>query len=182
LALVTSGRGGALPELLSLAAMSGVGDRLHIAPYVPPHHVPAYLGSADLGIVTSLHSPNYEASMPTKLTEYLHARLALVVSDLRTNAEFVRETGVGEVFEAGDPTDFARAVRTALGRRSELERAISDDLLDELSWERQADRLMDVYSSITGIAPRQAEGAIPWEAVETSDPPRARRSGRGVVE
>ena len=50
----------------------------------------------------------------------LLAGLPLIVSDLREQARFVREQGVGTVFAPGDAADLARAVRDLLARRAEL--------------------------------------------------------------
>ena len=66
------------------------------------------------------HWPNHEIALITKFFEYSHARLPLVVSDVRTMAETVRETGQGEVFEAEDVADFVRAVTRGARRPGAL--------------------------------------------------------------
>jgi glycosyltransferase involved in cell wall biosynthesis len=157
-----------LDEFLRLAEELGVRDRVGVAPYVPPHAVPAYLSAADFGVIASLHSPNYEASTPTKLSEYLHARLPLLVSDLRANSEFVRGHGVGEVFVAGDPDSLAATYRAAALRREELRANIAGPLLAELSWEAQTEVLFDVYAKVAGRVPEPPAEPVGWDVVETT--------------
>ena len=75
---------------------------------------PAFLATADIGVIPIHRWPNHEIALITKFFEYSHARLPIVVSDVRTMAETVRATGQGEVFRAQDTADFVRAVRAVL--------------------------------------------------------------------
>ena len=73
-----------------------------------------FLSGADAGVIPIRHFPNHEIALITKFFEYSHARLPIVVSDVKTMAETVRRTGQGEVFEADNLEDFVRAVRAVL--------------------------------------------------------------------
>ena len=171
LVLVTSAvpdGGGPLGDVMAAARAAGVADRVLLAPYVEPYQVPAYLASADLGLFPGLRYANQENSLPTKLPEYLHAGLPLVVSDLRTMAEFARSHGVGEVFTAGDPASLAEAVGRVLADPARYRRNITDPLLDDLSWERQAVTLTDLYARLTGHRPQPVADPVGWNVVETT--------------
>ncbi|MGW4947520.1 glycosyltransferase [Actinoplanes sp. NPDC004185] len=138
-------------ELLATAARLGVAGRVHTVPYVPHRQVPALLASADIGLIPLHHWPNHEIALITKFFEYSHARLPIVVSDVRTMAETVRATGQGEVFRARDAADLARAVRAVLadpGRyRGVYEGA--DSPLPGWTWEAQAQVLDAVYRRLS---------------------------------
>jgi glycosyltransferase involved in cell wall biosynthesis len=149
LAAVTA-RNSYVDALEKQARTLGVEDRLHILPYVKPHQVVAHLSAGSLGIVTSLHSPNYELSLPSKYYEYLNARLPLVVSDLRTVGAFTREQGIGEVFPAGDTDAFAAAVRTVLADRDKYVKPYEGDLLARNTWEAQVPELLGLYERLVG--------------------------------
>lgn len=164
LAVVCSGTGADLDELRSRAVELGVIDRLHVAPYVDATHVPAYLSSADIGLAPFLRRPNHEESLPTKVPEYLHARLPIVASDMRTMAAFLADTGTGVSFKAESVPGCVAAVTDALARRAELRAAITDDLLAEHSWQRQADVLVDRYAVVSGLRPTPRD--LPWAVVE----------------
>jgi glycosyltransferase involved in cell wall biosynthesis len=171
LALVCSGQGGMLDQLLDEARRLGVERQVHLAGYVPQHSVPRYLSSADLGLVGSLHVPGFEDSLPTKTAEYLHARLPLVVSDVKTLSGFVRRHAVGRVFIAGDSQSLAVAVRGALADTEQIRTNITDDLLEELSWERQSEVLLGTYRAVTGIDPEAPSAPTPWTVAEGPEPP-----------
>ena len=136
--------------LMAEAARLGVRDRVHPLPYVPHEQVPAFLRSADIGVIPIHHWPNHEIALITKFFDYSHARLPIVVSDVRTMAETVRATGQGEVFRAGDAADLARAIRDVLTDPQRY-RAVYEgpnSPLAQWTWEGQAKRLAAVYRDV----------------------------------
>jgi glycosyltransferase involved in cell wall biosynthesis len=138
-----------IKELMQTAAELGVEKRVHWLPYVAPEHVVEYVADADIGVHPTHHFVNHEISLATKFFEYAHARLPIVVSDVKTMADMVRESGQGEVFRAEDLQDFVRAVEAVLADpkkyRSAYERS---DLLDQWTWRRQAEILDSVYERL----------------------------------
>ncbi|OLT12041.1 glycosyl transferase family 1 [Actinomadura sp. CNU-125] len=140
--------------LIARAAALGVGDRVHVLPYVPFDQVVPFLAAADIGVVPIHHWPNHEIALITKFFEYSHARLPIVVSDVRAMGDMVKNTGQGEVFRAEDPDDYVRAVEAVLGDPGRY-RAVYDDrpdLLREWTWEAQADVLDGVYAGLLPAA------------------------------
>ncbi|MBF5030025.1 glycosyltransferase family 4 protein [Micromonospora sp. ANENR4] len=134
-------------QVVARAARHGVGDRVHVLPYVPHHQLVEFLATADIGLIPLHHWPNHEIALITKFFEYAHARLPIVVSDVRTMAETVRATGQGEVFRARDAADLARAVRTVLADPARYRAAYEgpDSPLPGWTWEAQAERLDALY-------------------------------------
>ncbi|WP_189328938.1 glycosyltransferase family 4 protein [Actinoplanes ianthinogenes] len=149
-ALVTNNHHGAfLTGLGKRAGELGVRDRLHILSYVPHWQVVPMLAGADAGVIPIHHWPNHEIALITKFFEYSHARLPLVVSDVRTMAAAVRETGQGEVFRAQDLDDYLRAVRQVLADPQAYRAAYEKPgLLDTWTWDSQAEVLIDVYRGL----------------------------------
>ena len=73
--------------------------------------------------------------MITKFFEYSHARLPIVVSDVKTMAEAARATGQGEVFRAQDVGDYVRAVQTVLADPGRYRAAYTvPGLLEKQTW------------------------------------------------
>jgi len=152
LALVVGTRSRGLALALELAISLGVVDRVHLAGYVPPTAVTAYLSSADIGLIPHASGEHLDVSLPTKFREYLHANLPMVVSDNKRLAEEVERTRVGEVFRSGDVEGFASAARAVLADPDRYRAAITPELRAEHSWEAQEGALLGVYTRL-GILP-----------------------------
>ncbi len=144
---VTNARAGYRTTLELLATDLGVADRVHFAPYVASDAVSNYIASVDVSVIPlSRDVGNYEVALPNKLFQSIHAGVPVVVSDNPEMARFVPEFGIGEVFAGGDPASLAAAVERLLDRRESLASRLKDDeMLDELSWERQIETLLSVY-------------------------------------
>jgi glycosyltransferase involved in cell wall biosynthesis len=150
-ALVVPAPGGDdVRRLLHRADDLGVRDRVHILPYVPFDQVAPFLAAADIGVIPIHHWPNHEIALITKFFEYSHARLPIVVSDVKAMSEMVRATGQGEVFRAEDEDDYVRAVDAVLSNPKRY-RAVYDDrpdLLRAWTWEAQTEILDGVYAQL----------------------------------
>jgi glycosyltransferase involved in cell wall biosynthesis len=142
-------------RLTAIAGHLGVGDRLHVLPYVPYEDVVVFLSAADVGVIPIHHWPNHELALITKFFEYSHARLPIVVSDVKTMAETVRATGQGEVFRARDVADFVRAVAAVLAdpRRYRAAYDRPDSLLSTWTWDAQAEPLTSIYQDLVPDRP-----------------------------
>lgn len=135
--------------LLDRARVLGVADRVHVRGYVPYDRLVGLLSEADAGVIPLRHGPNHEIALSTKFFEYSHARLPIVVSDVRTMADTVRRTGQGEVFGSGDVSDYVRAVRTVLADPAGYRAAYdAPGLLAGWTWRRQAEILDGVYTRL----------------------------------
>jgi len=155
LALVAPDADPHVAGLRALADGLGVGERLHVVPYVAPDQVVDYLSGADAGLVPLRHRPNHEISLVTKYMEYAQARLPLVVSDVRVMAAFTREHGLGEVFDVDDgAAGLAAAARTVLGdpRRYRAAYDAAAGVLARLTWEEQSGVLTGLYEHIARTA------------------------------
>ncbi|HEU5156437.1 MAG TPA: glycosyltransferase [Streptosporangiaceae bacterium] len=151
------------------AAGLGVGDRVHVVPYVPYDEVVPFIAAADAGVISFLHYPNHEIALNTKFFEYSHARLPLVVSDVRTIAAATRSTGQGEVFAAGNVDDFVRAVRAVLAAPERYRAAYeTPGLLEGWTWEVQADILDGVYTRLRPDLPPRPAPVAPADGPDVS--------------
>lgn len=155
--VVNSSSGHYVRGLLARAEELGVQDRVHVLPYVQHWQVVSFLSRADVGVIPIHHWPNHEIALITKFFEYSHARLPMVVSDMRTMAETVGNTGQGEVFRAEDVDDFVRAVEVVLADPERYRSAYDrPGLLENWTWEAQAEVLDRLYSGLLPDRPRRA--------------------------
>lgn len=147
--VVSSPEARAVKDVLNQAGRSGCRDRVHVVPYVAQDQVINYLRTADIGLYPLLRSGNTELSWPTKVFEYLHAGLPMVVSDMPSMAELVARHGWGEVFAADDHEAFAAAVQRVLDHPERYEASLRDPKARErFSWEQQARTLVEVYDRL----------------------------------
>ena len=130
-------------------------NRIHVLPYVPNAELVSYLSEATLGLIPLHHKQNHEISLITKFGEYMQARLPILVSDVRTMAAEVRRLGNGEVFTAQVVEEFAEGARKILSDPNKYKKVYSDEVLAERSWERQAEKLIDIYNQIAGVVPKR---------------------------
>ena len=164
--------------LLARSTQLGVYDRVHVLPYVDHDKVVRFLSSADIGVIPIHHWPNHEIALITKFFEYSHARLPIVVSDVKTMADMTRGTGQGEVFRAEDLDDFVRAVQAVLADPARYRAAYdAPGWLEGWTWEAQAAALDGVYSRLLAhLPPAPSTHEPPPAQREAGDPPTARAS------
>jgi len=152
-ALVLMGGGHFRGELADRIRASGLGDRVHLWPAVPPSEVVAWAAAADAGVVSYLPvCRNSIYCAPNKLSEYAAAGLPVLGADLIGLRWYTDRYDVGEVFTPGDAASFAAAARRLLEdpQRSGRARAESRRLLSDVHWEDQADRLVRSYAQMLG--------------------------------
>ena len=141
----------AVRRLLAHAARVGVAERVHPLEPVAPDQVVPFLRSADVGLIPLRHYGSHEFALANKLFEYLHARLPMVVSDCRAQADFVTTLGVGLVHRADDPSALAARVREILAAPKAWEGALEAAAArPQYTWAAQAAALQGVYEQLTG--------------------------------
>jgi glycosyltransferase involved in cell wall biosynthesis len=168
------------------ASELGVHDRLHVLPYVASHRIVDYVRTATVGVIPLLHTPNHELALCNKYFEFMHARLPMVVSDVKMQAETTVRLGNGEVFSAGDVGSFVGASRTVLANRERyIEAYDTPGLLERNSWEAQLPALLELYARLagwdrlTGWAPESSR-ASGTQGNERGQSGRVARPGRDV--
>lgn len=92
---------------------------------------------------------NNRIGMPNKLFMAVRAGVPVVASDLPALRRVVVEHGLGRLYRPGDVTSLVAAVREVQESYAELTAAVAR-ARDELSWERDAVVLLEVYSRLAG--------------------------------
>ncbi len=150
--LTVIGTGRDAAQLHAHARAAGLSDDdVLFTGYVPRHEDALRLvAAADVGIVPSRATEQWQTSIANKLFDYMAAGLAVVTSDAAPSARVVRETGAGEVFRAGDAGDLAEALLRL--RDAEVRRAAGEAgrqaILARYNWERDADAFCRVVEAV----------------------------------
>lgn len=136
-------------ELRSLIRTEGLDDRVRIVPPVPQEDLLAYAAGADIGLIP--YEPvglNNLYSAPNKLFDFLTAGIPVAASRLPEIARILGEYHIGRVFSPGDHHEIARTLNELLGDPEAMRvmRENTERARRELSWARQAEKLLAVYA------------------------------------
>ena len=154
LALQVASRHRYVVELEQQAQKLGVRGRLHVLAYVAPHRVVDYLRTANAGVVPLLRTASHDLAICSKYFEFMHARLPIVTSDVKLQAQTTVQFGNGEVFRAGDVSSFVEATRAVLANAERYVGAYDvPGRIQSNSWEAQEPALLQVYTRLTGWSP-----------------------------
>ncbi|MGX5735309.1 glycosyltransferase family 4 protein [Bosea thiooxidans] len=141
-----------------VAEEAGVADRLHLLEAVPSSDVVAAARGADAGLYTVVGvCRNYELALPNKVYEYIAAGLPVLVSDYPEVSRFVREAGIGLVFDPEDPESIASAMNQ-LARDPALSnrfRRNAGKTLRSVDGEREWQKLVELYNALPVAAAAQ---------------------------
>jgi glycosyltransferase involved in cell wall biosynthesis len=123
--------------------------------YIPRHEdALGIVGAADVGIVPSHATAQWQTSIANKLFDYMAAGLAVVTSDAAPSARVVRETRSGEVFRAGDAGDLAAALLRLVdpSARQAAGEAGRRAVLSRYNWERDGATFCRVVRDVARAA------------------------------
>jgi glycosyltransferase involved in cell wall biosynthesis len=130
------------------AAELNVLGRILLHPAVPPADLLAYVSGADVGVSLLIDSClNNKLALPNKLFEYLQAGLPVVVSASEERNQLLKQYGMGEGFEPGNPKALASAIHAVLEMTTHYRRNVHIAAQD-LNWGREELRLVSVYRSV----------------------------------
>jgi glycosyltransferase involved in cell wall biosynthesis len=137
------GRGDSEPALRHLATELGVDHLVRFHGRIPIEDVPGAIAAADIGLAPTRRDPFTDFSLSTKIFEYGAMGKPAVASRLPM-VERTFPAGSVVAYEAGDADALAQAVIGLVDDPSVRERAITTtlDRVRELSWEREADKLV----------------------------------------
>jgi len=138
------------------AADPRYGARLHVLDAVPPHELPAWVASADVGVMPIQRSTlNHYLSTPNKLFESLAAGVPVVVSDFPEMRRIVLadpDGPLGATCDPADPSSVARAILSILAlppdELGELRRHCLRAAHARYNWETEVSRLVALYGDL----------------------------------
>ncbi len=142
-ALVVGGRSdGRGEELRRLAEREGVSGRIRWIGFVPQSEIAGHLTRGDIGIVpTRAQNGQDIAASPLKLFEFMAVGVPVVVSDLPSLRDIVRDGENGILFREGDPASLAEGIRRADSDRNRLVSRATEEA-HRHTWRERARRIL----------------------------------------
>jgi glycosyltransferase involved in cell wall biosynthesis len=145
------------PNLLDECRGIPGGERTVPRGHVLPSEVLAILAESRVGIAVLHPTRNYIDSLPTKIFEYMHAGLPVVVSNFPILASIVHGSDCGLVVDPLDPAAIACAIGTLLDNPESAEamgRRGREAVLREYSWDSESVRLIECYGRLLAAGHR----------------------------
>lgn len=132
----------------SYAESIGVKDRLFFVDYVDSSEVSSFIQDADFGINPLLRYGNAEVSIPTKISEYLHAGIPIITSNTTAMVEFIEKNNVGVVFKSNDLNSLSYSISYLLENYEKFRTNITDSVKYRYSWDYSEHFIKEVYSNL----------------------------------
>ena len=150
------GYGSREAALRALATEARYGGRLHVLEAVSPDVLPAWVASADVGVMAIQASTlNHRLSSPNKLFESIATGLPVVVSDFVEMRRIVLDDPdgpLGAVCDPADPASIAAAIRSILELGPDEREALRARCLraahERWNWETESAGLVALYDSL----------------------------------
>lgn len=149
------GSGPSQRHLETLIEEEGVGDRVKIIPAVPYAELLSWTASADVGLIVydGSYSLNVQYCLPNKLFEYVMVGVPVFASSLDAVAEILTTYDVGAIIPSIAPEVVAQGLSALLADNAARARMRQHGLAaarQELRWEVEQQRLLDVYAQTIG--------------------------------
>jgi glycosyltransferase involved in cell wall biosynthesis len=153
--LVLMGYGVLEPTLRAWEADPSLGGRVRVMGAVPPADLHDWVAAADVvGMPIQGDTLNHRLTTPNKLFEAMAAGVPAVVSDLPGMSAIVRDADSGILVDPTDVPAIAAAIRSIASLSEADWRAWRDRCLaaahDRYNWETQVEKLLDLYTELTG--------------------------------
>ena len=149
LRLKVIGEGDRLAESRALVDRLGLGARISFMDLVPVEKLPALLVKADVGLVPYRPSSATHLMLPVKLLDYATLGIPVIAARLRT-VEYYFGDGAVELFEPGNVSDLARAIKLLYHNPDLRERLVerARQSLDALNWQNQRNEYYRAIDSL----------------------------------
>lgn len=123
-----------------------LGKSVYVLPPVLEKDLIGAAQEADIGLIPYKGDlPSYRFACPNKLSQYLHAGLALLANRIPFVEQTIARGRAGLCYDVDEPGSFARAVEALTGDRPAVERLRRNALefaQNEYNWERYEDVLL----------------------------------------
>lgn len=143
---VLVGDGPERPALERAIADAGLSSRVRIVGFVPRELAAAHMAHADIFVMPSMYE-----ELGRALLEALHMGIPTIASRTGGMAELIRDGENGLLVAPGDPVALAGAIDWLLDRREIARRLGAEAKRNSRAndWSIVAERVMDLYSSVT---------------------------------
>jgi len=146
--LLIIGDGDVMPNLRRYVAESNLSSKVFFMPKKPYAELMAYTCKAAIGVTLDKDTNlNYKLSLPNKIFDYVRAEIPILASPLIETKRIFDEFNVGCLIPSHHPQDIADTINFMLS--NEAPTIVWGKYLKQLSletsWEKESEKLMELY-------------------------------------
>lgn len=147
--LVIAGSGLALSALKKLVGKESIEEKVIFLDTLPYGQLAEITNGAQAGL--SLDKPvslNYQHSLPNKLSDYIQARIPVIVSNIPEVVSLVNKYEIGLVCANVEPEEIARCINFILtnDEARKVWKINLDKAAKEMCWEKEEEKLIELYT------------------------------------
>jgi glycosyltransferase involved in cell wall biosynthesis len=140
------GDGNGRVELENLVASLRLESHVRFVSRVPHEEIPAYIRTADAGVLPFPNIQWWAVSSPIKLMEYLAIGLPVIATDIAAIRNVIDQTGGAVLASDNKPENLAQAIRAFyVNGCPPVSRSV---LEDTISWNKQAKLILQYINSL----------------------------------
>lgn len=143
------GKGAYAGEIKDLVLALGLEEMVHFPGYLKFPAEAVKMCAYSLGVISNLRSVQTDCSSPNKIYQYFYYGLPVLVSDMNSVGNIVREHQVGVVYKDNSPEDCARKLEQLVTLDLEDMATRAHKLcLEQYNWDVSVKQLIAAYESI----------------------------------
>ncbi|MGC4129884.1 MAG: glycosyltransferase [Bergeyella sp.] len=147
--LYIAGAGPKLSEYQELSKKNGVGDKVVFLGRINPEELREITRNADVGLsIEENNGLSYYFSLPNKVSDYIQARVPVVVSGFPEMKKIVSEYRVGEIIENHSEEELVGKIQTVLSNGKSFYKKQLETASENLCWEKEEPKILEVFSKV----------------------------------
>jgi len=145
------GKGEVLPKIINFIEKYGFQNRVFIHNPVDYEDVPKYIAMSNIGILPLPDLPDWRYQCPLKLLEYLSMQKAVILTDIESHREIVKQDKSVIFIKTINEEEIAKAIMYAYEHKMYLDRIGADGrkiVKEKYVWEKVAKNFDDYLSKL----------------------------------
>lgn len=141
----------------------GYQDRVLFTGYVSHEEIPKYLAAMDIALAPYPPMDVFYFS-PLKLFEYMASGKATIASDIGQISEIISDGHNGRLYDPYDLDTLLRCAKDLIEQpklRKEIGQRARATVLEQFTWKRNADDILNVIRTLNGRVTRSGAGVVP---------------------
>lgn len=145
-----AGRGPFLEEYQELTRTLNLENKVKFLGNLHPDDLRKITEKADVGLsIEENKGLSYYYSLPNKISDYIQARVPVVVSPFPEMQKIVEKYNVGEFITSHEPKLLAEKVQIVLEKGRNFYQSQLEIAAQELCWENEAPKILELYENVT---------------------------------